>query len=412
MKKAKFWFRNFFILLIFFIFCGILDQFYRNISSGEKFGLNNAVLIDTAIERPKNNEIETKELKKRVFLMPRHSGLIKEMVQVFEQNDIYYHLGLDQSVEIIKKYGNSINQSLADQLINTPFYKSSCEIYDLIIISDALSIGRPFLQASPYKCKAKLLLQLTNRFDSGLSQDKTFADLIKSLIDNKKVFWQPSNDYDMLYLSMKEIYPKNERLFLIKPVGYSNEPEEEIVIEEPKYVIYSRCFSFVEKMLDNYNVSKTKYDLVQQQSYSGPRTLAKQKMFVYFPCEFSSVKVFENMYAGVLMAIPTREFFKEIVLDVYQKPDEPSQPFRSYFMIKDMFNKHPNDWAEYYDIYHKSYKHMFVKFSGWEELSWLLNEDIIVEKDYYVNTMRSVMERHEKESIMKYKQMFAKIWED
>jgi hypothetical protein len=26
--------------------------------------------------------------------------------------------------------------------------------------------------------------------------------------------------------------------------------------------------------------------------------------------------------------------------------------------------------------------------------------------------MRSVMERHEKESIMKYKQMFAKIWED
>ncbi len=65
---------------------------------------------------------------------------------------------------------------------------------------------------------------------------------------------------------------------------------------------------FIE-LLESKNVSKNLYEVLSQQ-YGGPQVLKEYKFFIYLPYQFSTMKMYENMNNGVLIAIPTKNYYK------------------------------------------------------------------------------------------------------
>ncbi|KAI9310349.1 hypothetical protein BDR26DRAFT_814530, partial [Obelidium mucronatum] len=43
--------------------------------------------------------------------------------------------------------------------------------------------------------------------------------------------------------------------------------------------------------------------------YGGPKTLKKYKAYIEFPYQVSTMKLYENLAEGVLMLIPSHDFF-------------------------------------------------------------------------------------------------------
>jgi len=203
---------------------------------------------------------------------------------------------------IFKKYGYAITESSANEIINSGLTKKICDQFDLIIVGDTIPTGRHFYQASPHICKSKIAIQVTNRFDFAINFDGKYLELMQKLVNNSNVFWIPNNDYDLLYLHLHAIRPKPQRLMLIRPFGVSN--EEKLKINVKKTIIYATFFSnFLKKYLKSSNVSDKKYEIHSRPTYGGPLTLKYHKLFIYFPYQFSTMKVFQNANYKVITAI-------------------------------------------------------------------------------------------------------------
>jgi hypothetical protein len=340
---------------------------------------------------------------KQVLYYSKHKGTLSEMIPVFASRKINYTLHMNELYSLLSKYGDYISPEVAEQLLLTDFYKNACKTYDLIIVSDVLSLGRPFYQASPNRCKAKILIQLTTRFDFGHVNDPVYINLFKQMVDNPNIYWQPNNDYDMGYLNSNGIFPKPERSWLIRPIGHSIKRDELIKVESPKVMIFNKYFYFIENELKNLTNS-TMYEFINGRSYGGARRMAKHKFFVYFPYEFSTMKVFENAYADVLTAIPTPRFLSEIINKAYR-----NYHFRVHGEIIRMINTFSN-WTEYIDVYNKRYNKMYMQFDSLSELAKLIDEEAKIDRERYRTIRKQIMDLHVKEENEKWDHFFKTIF--
>ena len=124
---------------------------------------------------------------KQILFYSKHEGTSNEMTAILAKRTYNYKIEILKPISLTKNFDQTKNLTiphhLAEQLfLSDDFFKRACNKFDLIIMSDVLSLGRPFFQASPKKCKSKILLQVTTRFDWGHFQDANFTLLFKRMV--------------------------------------------------------------------------------------------------------------------------------------------------------------------------------------------------------------------------------------
>ena len=117
----------------------------------------------------------------------------------------------------------------------------------------------------------------------------------------------------------------------------------------------------------------------------------------------STMKVFESANNGVFMAIPSPQFYKELVLNktnvLYN--DKPR------LLIEKI-----NQWEEYFDVYSSNYISMFLLFNNWNELVDIVNDrydNLGILKQKYLNIMNKTMRRHLREMDQKWIEFFKRV---
>ena len=267
-----------------------------------------------------------------------------------------------------------------------------------------MSLGRPFFQASPKKCKSKILLQITTRFDFGHIQDKNYTLLFKSMVENLNIYWQSNNEYEREYLHLNGIFPKQECFWLIKPIGNLINMKHEKPTSS-QVVIFNRHFDLVEKeLMKLIEHLLNKCEFKRGKNYGGPHQLAKHKLFVYFPYQFSTMKVFENLYAGVLTAVPSPNFLLELLTPAFTK-----SKYRMQEQIIILSKKY-SYWTEYIDVYNGKFKSLFIQFESFIELAKLIDNDIELKRDKFLNARKEIMNEHEKKQHMIWDHLFEAIF--
>ena len=143
---------------------------------------------------------------------------------------------------------------------------------------------------------------------------------------------------------------------------------------------------------------------IESEKYGGPLTLRQHKIFVYFPYQLSTMKVFENANNKVLMAIPSPKFFKELILN--NNYSTGYQPVLMNFFT----NLEPEEeWTELFDVYQSKYIHMFVQFDNWQELVDIINNDLPSGlKERHLDVMEKTMIQHQKEQDQNWMEFFNK----
>lgn len=134
-----------------------------------------------------------------------------------------------------------------------------------------------YLAWNSQKCKAKIALQMTQRFDWDIVESDNYLNTMRLLTNNTNVFWLPNNPYEILHLNINKIYPTPENTFLIRPYGVSNQPIKSKFFKN-KTIIYSNFgVSLIRKALTALSVSirlaTDTFEIHSGPTYGGPHTL-------------------------------------------------------------------------------------------------------------------------------------------
>ena len=267
-------------------------------------------------------------------------------------------------------------------------------------------MGWPFYQAAADSiCKSKLALQITNRFNHDVYDDyRIYNKLMQNLTENPNVFWLPNNKYELHWLNMNGVFPPTERTFLIRPYGVSNyNPNRKVKVK--KTIIYTLFITdFAREILLKSNLKNGLYELHSEQTYGGPVTLKKHKLFVYIPYQFSTMKVFQNSNYGVMMAVPTPRFYEEIILRNFTEVEYAG-------VCKDqvswLIKNFPDNWPEFFDIYDPQYVDIHLQFDSWKELINIINHRNIDKiKKKFLPKISRAMKLHWMENDNKWDKFF------
>ena len=211
---------------------------------------------------------------RNILYLSLHQGTIDEVAFVFERKGISFTIGnlnKFKEFDIFQKVFYKVNTNIAKKYLALGHVKKLCDQYDMIMIGDTIPMGWPFYLATPGMCKAKIALQLTQRFNHEVSEMRIYSKLMQKLTSNRNVYWVPNNPYEITLLNMYNIYPKPERTFMIRPFGISNYKKQRI--KQKKNIIYTFYLTqMIREILKNNSVSNHTYEIHSFATYGGPLT--------------------------------------------------------------------------------------------------------------------------------------------
>ncbi|KAJ3023820.1 UNVERIFIED_CONTAM: hypothetical protein HDU68_008445 [Siphonaria sp. JEL0065] len=303
--------------------------------------------------------------KPHILYYNRHSGCHNNMVQVTSR------LGLNFSRFDPSLFGGlGMGQQRANEVLNSGIVKIICDSYDVIIVADTMPDfvldARPLLESliqdkEEDRCQANLVMELTTRFDCGVPDNDRFAELIWKVthsptFKSNKLFWVSNNPLEPLDLSYETLATPEFRI--LRSTGHSDLPANQIsdslvemaVTREPED-------SKITKFLKHFEIPVHKLG----HFYGGPHTLAKYRAFIEFPYQVSTMKMYENLSAGVVQLFPSKTFLNELI-------------------VKKIHDFHPWDklqrvgytWPRYMDYYHPDVAPRVYYFDSFEHLKELL----------------------------------------
>ncbi|KAJ3027071.1 UNVERIFIED_CONTAM: hypothetical protein HDU68_004554 [Siphonaria sp. JEL0065] len=203
----------------------------------------------------------------------------------------------------------------ANDIINDGLVRILCSAADVIIVADTMPDARPLFQSlvresETERCRANIVLELTTRFDWGVPDQEEYYKLNWKLshIRPKNLFWVTNNAFEPLDLSFEALATPKFRL--LRPTGYSTLEAKEISVEDKQLAMcreesHSAVLAIMRRMDIPFKHVNG--------GYGGPKTLAKYKAFIEFPYQVSTMKLYENLAAGVVMLFPSKDFFRELV---------------------------------------------------------------------------------------------------
>ena len=230
----------------------------------------------------------------KVLYLSSHQGTIDEITYVFRRHGIDYRIGdlkYFSDFDIFVRHHYEIHEKIAQMYLASPSFQKLCATYDLIFIGDTIPMGWPFYRAASLnQCQAKLALQITQRYNYDIKSLDVYNDLMRNITTNPKVFWVPNNPYELFVLKKNSIYLPAERTLLIRPYGVSYYKGEKVL--KKKVIIFAQLnVPIIKEALVKLKVSTSLYVFHKGPTYGGPISALHHKIFVYFPYQFSTIKV-------------------------------------------------------------------------------------------------------------------------
>ncbi|KAI9333846.1 hypothetical protein BDR26DRAFT_595539 [Obelidium mucronatum] len=249
----------------------------------------------------------------RILYYNRHSGCHNNMIQITSR------LGLNFSRFDPSVFGDlGMDGGRSDEIISSGLVKILCDSFDIIIVADTMPDARPLLDSliqlnEADRCKANLVMELTTRFDWEVADTYEYAQLLwkitqSSLYKSRKLYWVSNNPLEPLDLSYETLATPVFRI--LRSTGHSNLVANWVGKEDQEnFVTREEQDSKVSRFMKHLDIPAVRLG----HFYGGPATLAKYKAFIEFPYQVSTMKMYENLAAGVVQLFPSKSFLQELV---------------------------------------------------------------------------------------------------
>lgn len=320
---------------------------------------------------------------KRIAYVSRHIGTttdFKYMAEHLQLENVDYY---DSS----KYFSFGASKEEYSTIIVDGTVKEICSTHDAVFISDSLADGWPFIMDGKQPCK-NVVFVATNRFDYGVKQEDReafYRDFNYSLNrdDEYRGRVTANNKFEIPYIESKgvdipDFHP------IIRPFGFNSVKAQDIDPADTDLpcLIIGRVPQD-EELMNNLVAEKTNHKCkVVPKHYGGPKTLSKYRsIVVHLPYQVSIMKMWENLAYGVLMLVPSPDFFTKICTDNYCAQADDAMETKKIIGLE--------HWSEYLDFYLPGWEGCFIQYSSWKEL-----DNILETKEYLknVNTCRDKME--------------------
>ncbi|KAJ3398659.1 hypothetical protein HDU80_008696 [Chytriomyces hyalinus] len=290
------------------------------------------------------------QLVPRITYYNRHPGTRANMKLILKRLGLTL-TPLDPSV--LSGYG--MEESAADAIIDSGFVKMICDSSDVIIVSD--TIPDPEQQCSSY-----IILEATNRIDYDIKKDiGTYHGMLWKLANQTpkgKVIFTANNPLEPMDLAREALAAP--KWTLLRSTGASNVAAQSVSILEKTKVLFK---PHITARIANEVLEKKNLPLKWvNHDYGGPRTAAKYLAFLEIPYQVSVMKLYENLAHGVVMLVPSKEFFKELVISR-----------AIVFMYWHKLLLAGDDWWKYMDYYSDDISPYIYYFDSWDHLSVLIS---------------------------------------
>ncbi|KAJ3235294.1 hypothetical protein HDU81_000645 [Chytriomyces hyalinus] len=302
------------------------------------------------------------QLVPRITYYNRHPGTRANMKLILERLGLTL-TPLDPSV--LSGYG--MEESAAEAIIDSGFVKLICDSSDVIIVSDTIPDGRPLFQSLLRKnpqehCSSYIILEATNRIDYDIKKDiGTYHGMLWKLANQTpkgKVIFTANNPLEPMDLAREALAAP--KWTILRSTGASNVPAQSVSILEKNKVLFKPHITarIANELLEKKNLPLKWVD----HDYGGPRTAAKYLAFLEIPYQVSVMKLYENLAHGVVMLVPSKKFFKELVISR-----------AIVFMYWHKLLLAGDDWWKYMDYYSDDISPYIYYFDSWDHLSTLIS---------------------------------------
>jgi len=369
-KRTDLIFKLLILIIIFSIF--FITLFY----STNFIELNNNNIISTV-----NNKFTTEksEFNRNILYVSRHDGTISNFVNIAQR--LSFNVTLMEPPYDFEERPYCFKKDKCKS-----FVEMICSQYDYIVVSDIIPDSYIYF-TNP--CNAKLVLEITNRFDIFVKEENEvdyYEKLGEAVMENKDITVVENNPFEVFHACEKGVFIPN--YYLIRPLGFAppevmgktyNETHEEIAVIE---------HTEQDKNLAIPKLKELNIPLAQlPHRYGGPLVLATYKAVLMLPYQVSIMKMMENFRYGVAMIVPSEKFFRELIKE------------GSYYFAEKHLQDVPDGLTNYVEWYNKEFEGLFVYFDSWEELPSIIE-----------NTNFSKYKKKEMNYMKKYEEKAINLW--
>ncbi|KAJ3401310.1 hypothetical protein HDU80_006130 [Chytriomyces hyalinus] len=305
----------------------------------------------------------------RVLHYNRHLGAQAEMRHVASR------LGISVSSmdpASVSDYG--IDAAASDSLVENGFVAELCARTDAVVVSDTVPDARPFLHSllhsnASLRCSAALIIHATNRFDY-MREDEDFHRLIWTVTNHptasKHVFWVANNPLEPMDMARTSLALPKWRL--LRSTGFSDLEAKPVAKKDAALALYKPHETGMDALAA---IQKLEIPFKRvEHDYGGPKTAALHAAFIEIPYQVSVMKLYENLANGVVMLVPSKAFFKELV----DKKTINFLYWRKLVLGGD-------DWWKYMDYYSDDIAPYLYYFDSWDHLKKILTSSEIDTKN-------------------------------
>ncbi|KAJ3074505.1 hypothetical protein HDU98_011095 [Podochytrium sp. JEL0797] len=207
-----------------------------------------------------------------------------------------------------------------------------------------------------------------------------YYDMFRKLAEitvksNTTLVWIANNNFERAYIEYR-LGIKLPFIRVLRPLGVvGNEQNYEYPPDLPPpsldtLLALNHSHTKVFHLLDEYTMPLLVVPN-EHARYGGPATLRQFKAFLEFPYQVSTMKLYENLAAGVVMVVPAPQLLEEIWKNGNHKVFYFMQVLHSLPP-----SPHPHipgfpAWSAHMDYYSPTFAPYIYYFKSFEELRWL-----------------------------------------
>lgn len=353
----------------------------------------------------------TTQLNRRPFKilhLTYHMGCLKEIEKVAQE------LSLDITPWFIltncKEFDGqtstnaiyNISHERAENIWNR--HKDIFDMYDAILISDTAPLSRIFLQ---HHWKKPLIIWVCNRFDyydevtnDGGFPDAEYYDLFRKAYYLPNVHIVSSTPYEYIHAAVHGV-PIGDRV--IRSIGSretnyrnGNQPYIPASVNKEETLMLPNMAIFTDFGSTQYIVHQCRSHGINVYSgrYNGPYELKEFKGILYFPYQWWTASMYENIQMGLIHFVPSKTF-------VENSAKEGKLIIRGYNYC--CFNPLFYEYGEFYCLENRD---CFVYFDSWQDLAQKIRTtDYQAKKEYILN----FADNHRNTMLSRWKELFDNI---
>ncbi|KAJ3126292.1 hypothetical protein HK100_010323 [Physocladia obscura] len=225
--------------------------------------------------------------------------------------------------------GYGMSERKAHFLIENGHVSMICSLYDVIIIGDTTPHGRALLESllleektpSSRFCQAKIVIEITNRFDHEVRDVARYHATMEALAAQTqtrlrgRLFWVANNNFDKAYTEQK-LQMGMPFMRILRPLGIAGNggnlvypwglPSQDINV----FAAQMHHTNILPTVIEKFSLPIAVFPLGHK--YGGPANLLKFKAWLEFPYQYSTMKFYENIAYGVPQLFPSPRFMEKL----------------------------------------------------------------------------------------------------